>query len=193
MIKAIEAILFDWHGVLDRVKFQDIVNFISKTKSIPVEEVQEQLREVKKQYARGELRFFWHAVQEFYGLTGEELQQARDCFLRVEKNEELWALLPQLKAKYRLAIISDCPRDKAMLISVTMDLFYFERVYFSGIECLSKESPAFFHMGLAGLGVQAHHCLFVDDTKQNILYAQNVGLQVHLYTGVGELERILLK
>ncbi|MBI1969393.1 HAD-IA family hydrolase [Candidatus Woesearchaeota archaeon] len=195
MVTTLEGVLLDWHGVLDRRRFLDIVLALSRMKSMPPDQIKEQLQQDKKAYATGALQpeQFWKKLQQTYALTNGALEELQQHFLKVEKNEELWNILPYLQERYKLAILSDCSTDKAAIIRATVDLSSFKGAYFSCEARLSKADPAFFHMGLAGLGVQAHHCLFVDDTKQNILYAQNVGLQTHLFRNAGELERLLVQ
>src|SRR3989338_8495111 len=135
-----KVILLDWHGVLDKRTFRGMLETLASawypyTHKRPFEEYLKMLiqnfQEVGNDYASGKIPSsqFWGMLE--YEGEESEVYKARDYLLTIEKNEELWSQLPQLREKYRLGILSDCPEDKTRRIKEKVDLSLFERTYFS--------------------------------------------------------------
>mgnify|MGYP003667357636 CR=1 FL=1 len=68
----------------------------------------------------------------------------------------------------------------------------FEDILVSGQERLVKPAPEIYHRLLTRNGLQAGHCLFIDDSEKNIAAAQAVGLQTHHFTQASGLRRRLV-
>lgn len=51
----VKAIIFDWHGVLDKIKFEDLVDKIVAIKNAPKDSISQTLRQYGNDYARGKL------------------------------------------------------------------------------------------------------------------------------------------
>lgn len=202
----IKAILFDWHGVLDRRTFGGMLEKIAEAwypifaptrierKEISFEEYKQMIKENWRiegvEYALGRIspKNFW------LGLECEEetgVETAKNYLLSVEKNEVLWSAIPLLKRRYKLAILSDCPVDKVRIIRETCDLSYFQGVYFSSDYRMLKENPEFFRIAMSGMNTKPEECVFVDDAEVNIRYAQQAGLQTCLYRNNSDLEKRL--
>lgn len=190
-----QAIIFDWHGVLDKQKFSNVIYMISVIKELEVKQIRESLSKDGQDYAVGKLTpdQFWTKVSQDYGLENGHLDEIKNLLLTVNKNEELWNLLPVLKSKYRLAILSDCPEDKTKVIRDSIDLSYFEKTYFSSETRLLKSDPEFFDLAVAGLNLPAGECMFVDDSERNIIYAEAAGMQTHHYNGDSDVRELLLR
>lgn len=140
-------------------------------------------------YAAGKL-----SPDEFWTIIKKDFPQdvfvtTQSYILDFQKNEAVWALLPSLKEKYRLNLLSDCPEDKARLIREKANLSFFEKTYFSYEYRLTKEDERFFEIATKGLGLSASECLFIDDSTKNIDFARRAGLQTVLYTDAEELKK----
>lgn len=107
-----------------------------------------------------------------------------------ELDYELLSFLDDLKEKFILAIytsgkIQDAPEIKNRLLQT------FSRLY-SAIDLgISKKDPAGYTRISGNLGVQPSDILFIDDTLENITAAKYAGFQTHLYTGLGNLKKVL--
>jgi FMN phosphatase YigB (HAD superfamily) len=181
----IKAIIFDWHGVLDKVEFEGLMNLLmSFTSKTPVQ-LDEELHDIERQYAKGDLatELFWKQVQKQLELTGDQLQQAKSYIVSIDLNNELWKLLPQLSKKYQLAILSDCPQDKVDSIRKNIDLSIFGTAHFSAEEHLLKSEPAFFQNVTTELQVDFRECLFIDDRRKNMIIPEALGIQTHVFNG----------
>lgn len=202
----IKAIIFDWHGVLDKRTFSGMLETIAEawyplfapTKRERKETSLAEYKELIKQnwqkdgfaYAAGRIspEVFWSTLEceEEYGV-----ETAKQYLLAVERNEPLWQLLRKLKEKYKLAVLSDCPPDKAKIIRETTDISYFDAVYFSCDYNLLKSDQQFFEIATNALNTAPDQCLFVDDSETNLFSAKGAGLQTCLYRTTADLEKKL--
>ena len=170
----VKALVFDWHGVLDMTTFRDMANIL-------IEGSYQELNQLGNQYASGELSHeaFWEVIRSRY----DNADEAKEYILQVQKNEDLWKVIPALAEKYTLAILSDCPSDKADVIRRTEDLSLFQSVIFSYESSLTKKNPEFFETIKNELSLDGEDIIFIDDSETNIGRAQNSGLSTILYVG----------
>ncbi len=190
----IKAIVFDWHGVLDKTSFNKIViDFLVKKTGELRRTLQDDFAPMREAYATDKISadLFWQDVQGNFSLTEHELSHLRNAVITVEKNDELWDMLPSFKKEYKLGILSDAPLEKVTNIRNTMDLTLFDAVYFSSEKGMGKRDDAFFQNLLSELGVQPAEALFVDDTASKVKKAQSLGLQTCLFTKVSDIKNAL--
>jgi HAD superfamily hydrolase (TIGR01509 family) len=64
-------------------------------------------------------------------------------------------------------------------------------VFCSGDEGIAKPDPKVFELTLERLGVKPDEAVFVDDTREHVKAAQELGLQGILFTTAEELEKEL--
>lgn len=197
----IKAILFDWHGVLDKRTFAGMLETLARAWHQHIQELS--FEDYHKlivnnfykdgfEYAAGNI-----SPSEFWSLLeyeGEEsgVYKARDYLLHVERNEALWSQLPKLKERYKLVVLSDCPKDKKEFIHRNVDLSLFDYTYFSCDHKLLKSNPEFFKLALRDLDLPASYCLFVDDSEKNVEYARRLGFMTLCYNDNTDLERALV-
>lgn len=184
----IELLLLDWHGVLDLTKFSDVTLFISKIREAPPNLIKAYLEPHADQWAEGSITgdHFWDAVSREYGLGSSELEEAKSKIMKVQPNNEMWDALSELTARYKLAILSGCPKEKAELIRVSTDLSIFSGVYFSGEYGLTKKDNRFFELPLSEMNVPPRNALVVDDRYVNVERGKRIGMDGHTFRGAGE-------
>lgn len=186
----VKAIIFDWHGVLDKIKFEDLIDKIVAIKNAPKDSINQTLREYGNDYASGKLSSgeFWSELQSKFSLTDTVIRDLKFHILRISLNYELWSQLNDLKNKYALAILSDCPSDKAEIIRKNTNLSLFKAVTFSSDVGLTKGSIHFFNNILTKLDLPTEDCLYVDDSEKNILFASKIGFKTCLYRTLNDLK-----
>jgi HAD superfamily hydrolase (TIGR01509 family) len=97
---------------------------------------------------------------------------------KYEAYPPLWNLLPTLRKKYKLGIINNGTRltfpyfDRKLKLTDRFDL-----ILSSGAEKVRKPDPQIYLRACNRLGVEARHCLFMDDSEGNVLGASQVGMQ----------------
>lgn len=179
-----KAILFDFHGVLlfrkDGYRPDYVVDEIDQA----IGRVTDDLcfkAEMMAKYKLGE--------KEFDAIL-EKIVEKYDKFLA------MWVLLPELRKKYKLAIINNgtfltVPKfDEKHLIYKNFDLFIS-----SAREGVKKPAAKIFQLAAQKLGVAPEECLFMDDTKINVEGAEAVGMKTIWWEskeiGFGEFMRFL--
>lgn len=197
----IQAIFFDYHGVLDKRSIKLVYEILAATETAKVKKLSDAFN-LRKHYFSLEIEYlagniasaeFWgQFIADRFPRTNVEL--AKESLLTIELNQELWQILPELKKRYFLGIISDSGNDKTQLIRESLDLkAYFDELYFSSDRNLVKEAGlAFYYLPLQENNFQPADCLLVDDSPSNISQAQKVGYQTHLYTGNNQFLQQLL-
>jgi HAD superfamily hydrolase (TIGR01509 family) len=176
-----KAILFDWHGVLDLTTFEEVVVKIAKETAKSIDEVKAVTKKYKKPLIEGRISpdCFWSEIEQAFPIAKEKLEQIRSYSLSIEPNNILMEALPLLKKKYLLAVLSDCPSDKAEVIKGKSDLLNFDWVCFSCDEHLTKEDDAFFLNILKKMNLDPTEILYVDDTLKHVQKAELLGFNVH--------------
>lgn len=95
--------------------------------------------------------------------------------------------LKELKQKYRLFLLSntnglhiECVRNKVKQEYAGLEFdTLFHRAYYSHCMGVNKPDPEIFRMVLQNENLCPEETLFVDDTKENVLAAKQLGLQTH--------------
>ncbi len=121
---------------------------------------------------------FRSIIIEKFHLNDDGFQSIIQCI--AEKYEAffpLWKILPILKKHYKLGIINNGTYltypyfEKKYHISKQFDIFVS-----SGKEGVRKPNARIYLLACDKLGVKPEQCLFMDDTEENIIGAQNVGM-----------------
>ena len=180
-METVKNLVLDFGGVLldldEQATYQAFVRLGLKC-------VPKDLASANLDFQRGKL-----SEEQFVGYLKRYLppeishDQVRDawCAMLGQVPERRWELLRELARSYRLFLLSNTDDIHLARLGKTMDLEgferLFERVYYSPRTGLRKPEPAIFKMLLSENGLRADQTLFIDDTQENILGAQAVGMQ----------------
>ena len=178
------AIIFDWHGVCDLTKFERLLQMLSELSGRPMDAVQQKLKKQEREYVLGlcDPEAFWQFVQQQLNLDDQAIQKAKDSILTIQLNQPLWEVLPHLKKKYALAILSDCPMDKVNVIEEGLSLDVFNDICFSARVHEAKDHDQFFLKAAERLHILPEECLVVDDSERHIQTAQRLGFFTHHFS-----------
>lgn len=180
-METVKNLVLDFGGVLldldEQATYQAFVR-------LGLKRVPKDLASANLDFQRGKL-----SEEQFVGYLKRYLppeishDQVRDawCAMLGQVPERRWELLRELARSYRLFLLSNTDDIHIARLGKTMDLEgferLFERVYYSPRTGLRKPEPAIFKMLLSENGLRADQTLFIDDTQENILGAQAVGMQ----------------
>lgn len=173
---AIKAIIFDRHGVLDKVTGESIRAKIASYAPFDTPEtVKEKLRETWKQYDLGIIQpaDARAIVQETFQFTEEQTQSCKDHLDSIDPIQPIRDIIPQLQQTYTLWILSDCPKDKKEYIEKNWDLSPFSFQFRSCDYAKSKQDGEdFFEMMYIYLEQnnivkKYEEILFIDDKVEN--------------------------
>ena len=198
----VKAILFDWHGVLDRITFEGFLDEATKRLHAyddehPIEVIREVIVEPEfyekgMEYARGKIspEVFWAEIHKYYPLRGLE-----DYLLNVDLNVSLWRQMPELANHYKLGLVSDVPYDKAVLIQefLRQQQIQFDAMIYSyqhGRLKVEKNQRSLYSSAARMLDLLPGECLVVDDSKKNIDCAKQEGFKTFQYRGEPSLHQL---
>jgi epoxide hydrolase-like predicted phosphatase len=164
----IKAILFDMVGVLVFKKEGFVPATINEINAQNIEKLFNHLDDQK----------LLQDIKKVLSLNDEEIGTALPAIPgKYEKFKELWKLLPELKKKYKLAVINN---GNAVALKYWQDKFnfsIFDLYINSAIEGAKKPDPRIFLLTCERLNVKPKECLFMDDNLENIESAKKLGME----------------
>jgi len=130
--------------------------------------------------------------QQYYAVISENLPQATPdlaeelLFLTFNIREnslfgDVIETLEILHENYRLGILSNALPGMNWTLDYLEIRKYFHSIIISADVKLSKPDPAIYHLALTKLEAKSEECLFIDDSQENILAAEKVGMQSFLF------------
>ena len=122
------------------------------------------------------------------GLTPAEAFNAID---RNVPNEELFDYIRELKADYKLGILSNISDNRLHQIFEPDQLALFDTIILSFKEGFIKPQPEAFKAAAEQLGIETSECVLIDDQERNISGAKSTGMKAILYKDVEQLKREL--
>jgi len=120
---------------------------------------------------------------------GELKEKVRMALRPIADNVEL---IPQLKDKYELAILSNHAKEWSQFMIKEFDFFrHFHHIIFSCDVGLRKPDPQIYKLAMTKLGCEAEECLFIDDKQRNTDGAQKVGMKTIVLENTSRLREEL--
>ncbi len=117
-------------------------------------------------------------IKEKLKLSVEEVEGAIPLIpAKFEKFTKLWNLLPELKKKYRLAIINNGNSIALKYWKEKFDFSIFDLFINSAKVGIKKPDPKIFLLSCEKLKVKPEKCLFMDDSLENIEAAKVLGMK----------------
>ena len=136
---------------------------------------------------------YWADIGQRLGLNPEQAGEFRRAMVvsyRLDK--EAIAFVRYLRDEgYRTALLSNAPSDTGQLLGGMGIGDVFDVVIISGCEGVIKPDPAIFELTLERLGVAAEEAVFVDDTRENVAAARQIGLRAIHFRGLTPLRQKL--
>lgn len=106
--------------------------------------------------------------------------------------DEVREVLESLQGTYRLGVISNAYPSMDWVFDLLDIRKYFESVIISAFIRVNKPKPAIYEEALKSLGVSAEECIFIDDKKENIMGANELGFKgMHLDREVYDLKTLI--
>ncbi|KAJ5928245.1 hypothetical protein N7466_007201 [Penicillium verhagenii] len=153
-------------------------------------------------YERGQMSAAecYQQLSETYGVSQEEIastfHQSTSC---LTPNPIMAELLHELKSRgFAIYMMTNIPQlDFDQLRSMEYDWHLFDRIFASGYLGMRKPDRCFYEHVVKEIGVTGAEAIFVDDKKENVVAAQDVGMTGFLFKGAeasqfcGELKVLL--
>lgn len=191
----IKALVFDFGNVIGFFDHRRAMARLAEHGDLSSEQMLAKLfgGDLEDEYESGRLTTvqYLERVRELCGLRcTDELLRATygDIFT---PNEELCALLPGLKSRYRLLVGSNTTELHTLQFSRQFAdvLRHFDAQVLSYQIGVRKPQPGFFEHCRRRAGCAAKECLFIDDIPANVAGAIASGWQGIVYRGVDDLRR----
>jgi len=133
-------------------------------------------------------------IREKLKLSDEEIERAvRLIPEKYEKFDELWMLLPELKKKFKFAVINNGNSLAMKYWKERFDFSIFDLFINSAEVGIKKPDPKVFLLACNRLDVQTKECLFLDDSLENIETANKLGMQTIWWSKEENKEDLLNK
>ncbi len=171
-MRRLQAIIFDMVGVLLFKK----INYTPKTKK------EINAEKIEKLYNHLDDKKLLLDLKEKAGLTTKEINEALVYIPRkYEKFKELWRLLPILKKNYKLAVVNNGNNLAEKYWKKKFDFSIFDAFVVSAKEKVKKPNPKIYLIACKKMRIKPKDCLFMDDTKENIITAKRLKMKTILW------------
>lgn len=188
-IRKIEAVIFDFGGVVVNESFQD---WISEHIAL-YQTIQNELLPLQDIVDRGDasVMVYKNYLSRKTGKNPDKIE--KEILQAYEINSEAKSLIQHLrKNNIKTAIISNFPNEWFSKIKKRLSFDrLFNEIFVSSTFHLIKPDPAFFHMVLNALKVTPEQTVFTDDKKKNIDAAAALGIHSYIFTSANALKNDL--
>jgi len=191
----IKTILMDIGGILVSIDFNKFIAECSKKSTKSKEEIKKYLKSSKliKNYSLGKIKTkdFLKSLKSELGYKGKlsELKKSwLDILVPINKNINL---IKKIRPKYNLVAISNTNPLHFQAVSKMNIYKLFDRVVLSYKVGFSKPNPAIFKETLKKTNSIINECVYIDDQKENIMVAKNLGLRSRQIKNPYQLKNIL--
>lgn len=180
-----ECIFFDFDGVLTTDESGNYTTFswLAKETGIPFETLSPSWRSVASDAYSGkrDIIQIWH---DFCGTLGQEidLQLLFRAFESTPKNEAMFTLCTKLRSHYRLGIITVNTAERIHYLDGAWGLHtLFDPIIVSANVGAFKNNPHIFNESLRQAHVDASQAVFIDNHKDNLVVAKELGMQTYFF------------
>ena len=185
LVNSIDALIFDYGGVLVRPQSKADEAAMAGILSLPVEQFHNLYWGRRADYDKADLSAedYWHDIARQSGtkLAASALEELirLDTQSWMQFDDLMWQWLADLrKAGKRLAMLSNMPRELGEALKLTDRLRAFDFVTLSYEVRVVKPVAAIYEYCLDGLDAPAcERTLFFDDRIENVQAAEQLGLR----------------
>lgn len=187
----VKAVVFDWHGVLDRGHFSAVIKeawrlYSQKNKGLKKWRFWmygPKYNSLYKKYNKGtlEVEMFWKEVEKDFGAeVCLVFRKIVDEFQPLKKGLDLLAETAQ---DFKIYLLSDCPVDKKKVIEDVVEGLglEFEDLFFSCDFGCMKNDGKLFKVFQEKTGLEPVNILFWDDNFLNVRQARKLGWKAKVF------------
>ncbi len=194
----INAFIFDFGNVICRFDSGMFFTRVMRYSSLSHEDFFTSLRQahdIMREYETGLV-----TSEEFFTriCAACQLAVSKEDFLEAytrffEPIPSTYALIRALKPHYKLGLLSNTNEWHFEYVIKPVEVFpFFDTVTLSYKVKAMKPAPEIYLDALGKLGVPAAHCVYIDDLEENVLGAQELGMQGFLFTSGEQLRDSLV-
>ncbi|HSW01222.1 MAG TPA: HAD family phosphatase [Sedimentisphaerales bacterium] len=189
----IEAVLFDWGGVLIDNPAPGLMSFCAGALGVSVEDYIRAHNACGEAFQKGSIseRVFWQRVCERLGCpTPRQASLWGEAFRAVySPREEVFALARGLRRQgYRTSLLSNTEAP-AMEFFLELDYDAFDAATFSCADGVAKPERQIYEIATRKLGLAPAQCVFIDDKLEFVEGARAAGMRGVLYQDLDQVRR----
>jgi putative hydrolase of the HAD superfamily len=194
----IQAVLFDYGGVVGRLDRQEMARLEDKY-GLPAGGFWDALFEIPAWHEvevgrSSEREWLRAALDKLYELAGRPIPAIRQDWHHIWKgiDEEVVSLARKLRSRYKVGMISNATKNLEDILENHHGIIaLFDVVINSARVGVAKPDARIYHLAAERLEVPVSACVFTDDLAQNIEGARAAGMQAFPFQGVADMERQL--
>ena len=204
-MKAVKNILFDLGAVLIDIDFEKVCKSFEK---IGIKDFENQYSQLSastlfEDLEKGKISdtFFYEEIQKQLqsNISSEGIKNAWNSIL-LDFRVDTMQYLTDLKNEYNLFLLSNTNAIHLTEINLLaqqqlhveeLDV-YFTKAYYSFKTGMRKPNADIFQFVLQDAGIEAEETLFIDDSKPNIITAQQLGFNTHFFLKGERVEELSL-
>lgn len=180
----IKAIIFDFYGVIRSDEYNDWLSGHGLKRS-------GQFKDVTSRLDKGltTVEQFFSDISELSGIPLEQIR--REFSENVSLNQELLALILELKKTYKIGLLSNASSRLRELLQTAGITKLFDYVAISSEIGVTKPDKQAFEHTLSQLGVSPEEAIFIDDTPRFVEAATALGMKGLVYTDFDSINKQL--
>ncbi len=183
----IRAIISDWGGVLIKDPTSDYIQFFSSYFQIPSNKLFQVYKKYIPAFQKGSATEseFWKQICSELGVTPPKEKVWKHIFQQAyHEHLDVFSLLSNLKKQgYRIGLLSNT-EPPAVQFFYEQSYPFFDVVVFSCIEHILKPDKKIYQSILNRLDMHPEECIFIDDRKENIITATQMGFHSILFKNI---------
>lgn len=197
-ITPIRVIVFDFGGVVGKSNRELVNKAVAETFHISPQEVPALMGRLKQYLIEGgDETVFWESVAHSFGRKMPNNWLTEFRFILASSMNEVPGSLEIVKRLrkqgFQVALLTNVRKDKAEVIRKLGYYEYFEPAILScDVNCV-KPDPKIYKILLDKLNASPEECLFIDDKRENVNAAQDLGLDVICFLSAEQLSKELQK
>ena len=195
----IKGIFFDFDGVITVEKYgtPTMVAYISEKTGLSYDKVDLEYRKYNKDLLQGRIthRAMWDSFCKAVGME-IDYKILEESFLNMTLDQQMIELIRKYKRKYLIGMITDNKADRIETVLEKTELNgLFDVVIISANVNAQKTERKIFQQALKESGLKAEECVFIDNTRDNLVVPDEMGFRTLLFDDekrdYSELESVL--
>lgn len=188
-LNMIKAIIFDWGGVLEPCNNAVTAKELATKYGCNEKKLFMRVNSLEDKYAIGQ------NCEEYYEIIAKEFNIPKTVLHKsLNKDHEYLAfkIAKNLKRKdYMVFILSNQMNSKTMAIRKHNNLNFFDHCFFSNEIKMMKPNKDIFKYFIKKTGLNPNSCIFIDDSKKNIVVAKKMKFKGILFKNLKQLKKEL--
>ena len=195
----IRAVIFDFGGVMVPKSVKELYIETGKAFNLDPTLVRKVWKSLEEKVSNGQMTLgqFWQLMAEGLNVSdAEKIERIwrRHVYTRVMPVQKMVQLVKDLKEKgYIVAVLSNVMDIFADFHKVRGHYKIFDALFLSHEIGMAKPDLKIYKHTVEKLGVKPEECVFIDDKKENLTPAKELGMHTILFQSVTQVRRELEK